>query len=53
MSTINEKSVANMITNKKVYGPIYVDEALTWREIIRTQREKVEVLREWFNEIGS
>ena len=53
MSTINEKSVANMITNKKVYGPIYVDEALTWREIIRTQTEKVEVLREWFNEIGS
>ena len=53
MSTVNEKSVANMITNKKVYGPIYVDEALTWREIIRTQREKVEVLREWFNEIGS
>ena len=33
MSTINEKSVANMITDKKVYGPIYVDEALTWREI--------------------
>lgn len=53
MSTINEKSVANMITNKKVYGPIYVDEALTWREIIRTQPEKVEVLRDWFNEIGS
>lgn len=53
MSTINEKSVANMITNKKVYGPIYVDNALTWKEIIRTQLEKVEVLREWFNEIGS
>lgn len=52
MSTINEKSVANMITDKKVYGPIYVDEALTWREIIRTQPEKVEILRKWFNEFG-
>lgn len=53
MSTINEKSVANMITNKKVYGPIYVDNALTWKEIIRSQPEKIEVLRDWFNEIGS
>lgn len=31
---------------------IYVDEALTWREIIRTQPEKVEILRKWFNEFG-
>lgn len=52
MSTINEKSVANMVTGKQNYDPIYVDEALTWREIIRTQPEKVEILRKWFNELG-
>lgn len=52
MSTINEKSVANMITGKENYDPIYVDEALTWKEIIRLQPEKVEILRKWFNELG-
>ena len=52
MSTINEKSVANMITGKENYDPICVDEALTWKEIIRTQPEKVEILRKWFNELG-
>ena len=52
MSTINEKSVANMITGKENYNPICVDEALTWKEIIRTQPEKVEILRKWFNELG-
>lgn len=52
MSTINEKSVANMITSKENYDPIYVDEALTWKEIIRTQPEKIEILRKWFNELG-
>lgn len=52
MSTINEKSVANMITGKENYDPICVDEALTWKEIIRLQPEKVEILRKWFNELG-
>lgn len=52
MSTINEKSVANMITGKENNDPIYVDEALTWKEIIRLQPEKVEILRKWFNELG-
>ena len=59
MSTIrNERSISNVetidckITNKVVYSPVSFNGPLTWKEIVRNQPEKEEVLRNWFNETG-
>ena len=40
------------ITNKMIPFKVSFDGPLTWREIVRTQSEKEEVLRNWFNETG-
>ena len=40
------------ITNKIISEKISFEGPLTWREIVKTQPEKEEVLRHWFNELG-
>lgn len=59
MSTVrNEKSVSKVetidckITNKFISSPVSFNGPLTWKEIVRNQPEKEDVLRNWFNEIG-
>lgn len=41
------------ITNKMIPLKVSFDGPLTWKEIVRTQSEKEEVLRNWFNETGA
>lgn len=59
MSTIcNERSISKVetidckITNKVISSPVNFNGPLTWKEIVRNQSEKEEILRNWFNEIG-
>ncbi len=59
MSTIrNERRISEIetidckITNKFVSSPVSFNGPLTWKEIVRNQPEKEEVLRNWFNETG-
>lgn len=40
------------ITNKFVSSPVSFEGPLTWKEIVRNQPEKEEILRNWFNETG-
>ena len=40
------------ITNKMISEKVSFEGPLTWREIVKTQPEKEEVLRHWFNELG-
>lgn len=47
------KAMDCRITGKKVLNKITFDGPLTWREIVRTQPEKEEILRNWFNETGN
>lgn len=47
------KAMDCRITDKKVLNKITFDGPLTWREIVRTQPEKEEILRNWFNETGN
>ena len=59
MSTIRkEENISKVetidckITNKFVSSPISFEGPLNWREIVCTQPEKEEILRNWFNETG-
>ena len=59
MSTIRkEENISKVetidckITNKFVSSPVSFEGPLNWREIVCTQPEKEEILRNWFNEIG-
>ena len=59
MSTIrNERNISKVetidckITNKFVSSPVSFNGPLTWKEIVRNQSEKEEILRNWFNEMG-
>lgn len=46
------ESVDNRLSNKVIPSRISVNGPLSWKEIIRFQPEKEEVLRSWFNETG-
>ena len=59
MSTIRKEENISKVetidcksTNKFVSSPISFEGPLNWREIVCTQPEKEEILRNWFNETG-
>lgn len=46
------ESVDNKLNNRIVPTKVHFDGPLNWREIVRLQPEKEEILRAWFNETG-
>lgn len=46
------ESVDNKLSNRIIPTKVHFDGPLNWREIVRLQPEKEEILRAWFNETG-
>lgn len=46
------ESVYNKLSNKIIPTKVHFEGPLNWREIVRLQPEKEEILRAWFNETG-